>query len=203
MSAPKLVVWDIGAVLLDWSPDHLYRRLIPDDAARADFYARADVDAMNLAGDRDGDLKAKVEALADRRPEDAALILPWWAGWEKMCAGLIDGAVAARDRLRAAGVATWALSNFAADSWERAVRLHPPLAAFDGIVLSGREGVVKPEAGIYEILEARAGASGGEVFFIDDRPRNVEAAAARGWRGHVFEWVEGMEAALAEAGLRG
>lgn len=73
---PEVVVWDIGAVLLDWSPDHLYRRLIPDDAARAAFYARVGVDEMNLAGDREGCLQARVEALAERHPEDAALILP-------------------------------------------------------------------------------------------------------------------------------
>ena len=48
--APKAVVWDIGNVLLDWSPDYLYRRLIPDDEARAAFYGRLPFDEMNLAG---------------------------------------------------------------------------------------------------------------------------------------------------------
>ena len=52
------------------------------------------------------------------------LILPWWAGWERMCGGLLEESVALRDDLRARGVPCWALSNFAADSWERAARLY-------------------------------------------------------------------------------
>lgn len=198
---PEAVVFDIGNVLLDWSPLHLYRRLIPDEAAREAFFGRLPLDEMNLAGDRDGDLEAKVNALAERHPEDAPLILAWWAGWEKMCAGLIAESVALRDGLRAAGVPVWALSNFAADSWVRCLRLYPALEAFDGLVISGREGVVKPEPAIYERLEARAGRAGAALFLLDDRPANVAAARARGWGGHVFETAAGARAALAAAGL--
>ncbi|MGB0507988.1 MAG: hypothetical protein ACPGGK_17510, partial [Pikeienuella sp.] len=96
MTPPKAIIWDIGNVLLDWSPDYLYSRLIPDDQARADFYNRLPFDEMNLAGDRDGDLEAKVSKMADDHPQDAILILPWWAAWDKMCGGLIDDSVAMR-----------------------------------------------------------------------------------------------------------
>lgn len=54
MTSPTIIVFDIGNVLLDWSPAHLYRRLIPDDGLRAAFFARLPLDEMNLAGDRDG-----------------------------------------------------------------------------------------------------------------------------------------------------
>lgn len=201
MTAPNIIVWDIGNVLLDWSPDHLYRRLIPEDEARAAFYARLPLDEMNLAGDRDGDLEAKVAALAERHPEDAALILPWWAGWDRMCGGLIDGSVAIRDGLRAAGTPCWALSNFAADSWERCVAIYPELTAFDGLTISGREGVVKPDPAIYELIETRTGAAPEDIFFIDDRTANIEAARDRGWRGHVFDGAEGLREALTEVGV--
>ena len=198
---PEAVVFDIGNVLLDWSPDHLYRRLIPDEAARAAFYGRLPLDEMNLEGDRNGRLEETVNALAERHPDDAPLILAWWAGWEKMCGGLIEESIALRDALREAGVPVWALSNFAADSWRRGVRLYPALEAFDGLVISGHEGVVKPEAAIYERLEQRAGRSGGALFLLDDRTRNIEAAKARGWGGHVFEGAAGARVALREAGL--
>lgn len=192
------VVWDIGSVLLDWSPDYLYRRLIPDEAEREAFYARLPFDEMNLAGDRDGDLQAKVEALAAQHPADAPLILAWWAGWDRMCAGLIEDSFAIRDRLRAAGHKTWALTNFAADSWERCIALYPALLDFDGHVVSGREGTVKPEPEIFALVERRTGAAPSDLFLIDDREANVEAARARGWRGHVFAGAAGLEAALAE-----
>ena len=201
MNDPRVLVWDIGNVLLDWSPDYLYRRLIPDDEARAAFYARLPLDEMNLAGDREGDLQAKVEALAERHPEDAPLILAWWAGWDRMCGGLIAESVALRDRMRAAGVDCWALTNFAADSWERGVAKHPELAAFDGLVVSGREGAVKPETAIYEIVERRTGAAPSDLFLIDDRDANIAAAKARGWGGHVFTDPAALASALLDVGF--
>ncbi|MFV0475648.1 MAG: HAD family hydrolase [Pikeienuella sp.] len=198
---PEIVVFDIGNVLLDWSPDYLYRAMIPDPAARAAFFNGLPLDEMNLAGDREGRLQAVVEAMAERHPEEAPLILAWWAGWERMCAGLIAESVALRDEARAAGHGVWALSNFAADSWERCVKLYPELLDFDGLVISGREGAVKPDPAIYEVLERRAGKSGGALFLLDDRARNIEAARARGWGGHVFETAAGARAALRAAGV--
>lgn len=198
---PEIIVFDIGNVLLRWDPENLYRQLIPDDAARARFLGNLPFDEMNLDGDR-GKLKPVVEAMADQYPEEAPLILAWWAGWEKMCGGLIAESVVLRDELRASGVKTWALSNFAADSWERCVKLYPELTAFDGLVISGREGVVKPDAGIYEVLEQRTGLTGDALFLLDDRTANIEAANSRGWGGHVFETPEGARVALREAGMK-
>ncbi|MEM7270453.1 MAG: HAD family phosphatase [Pseudomonadota bacterium] len=201
MSGIRAVVWDIGSVLLDWSPDYLYRDLIPDGAAREAFFARVGIDEMNLDGDR-GRLEPVVAALAEKHPGDAMLILPWWAGWERMCGGLIDGMPALRDAVRAAGTPCWALSNFASDSWERGAEIYPELEAFDGLVISGREGTVKPEPRIYEIAERRIGAPPESLFFIDDRDYNIEAAKDRGWSGHVFDGdVEALKAALGEAGV--
>lgn len=194
--AKTTYVWDVGNVLLDWSPDNLYRQMLPDDDARASFYARLPLDEMNLEGDRDGDLQAKVEALAALHPADAPLILAWWAGWDRMCAGLIEDSIAIRDRLRAAGHPTWAITNFAADSWERCVEIYPELLDFDGIIVSGREGVVKPDPRIFELLERRAGGAPADFFLIDDRPANVEAALARGWGGHIFTSAAGLAEAM-------
>ena len=201
MTTTRALVWDVGNVLLDWSPDYLYRRLIPDADARAAFFARLPFDQMNLDGDRDGDLQAKVEAMAAANPDDAALILPWWAGWDRMCGGLLADSVALRDRMRASGVATWGLTNFAADSWLRCVEIYPELTGFDGVVVSGREGVIKPDPAIYALLEARSGVAPEHLFLIDDRAANIEAARDRGWSGHVFDGVEGLLPALKRAGF--
>ncbi len=197
----KALVWDIGSVLLDWSPDYLYSQLIPDEAARAAFYDRLPLDEMNLDGDR-GKLEPAVTALADKYQDDAMLILPWWAAWDRMCGGLIDDMVSLRNDMRAAGTQCWALTNFAADSWERGVEIYPDLAAFDGLVVSGREGTVKPEPRIYEIVEQRTGKTGEDLFFIDDRDYNIAVAKERGWGGHVFDGdVASLKAALAKAGF--
>lgn len=37
------VVFDVGGVLLDWDPRHLYRKLLPDAAAVERFLAETDL----------------------------------------------------------------------------------------------------------------------------------------------------------------
>ncbi len=113
----------------------------------------------------------------------------------------VAGSVALLRSLKGRGVPVHALSNFAADTYAEARDLFPVLREFEIEVISGREGVVKPEPGIFEILEARAGLSGADLFFADDRAANVEAARARGWRAHLFETPEGLAAALRAEGL--
>ncbi len=197
----KTLVWDIGSVLLKWAPENLYVNLIPDEHARHAFYDRLPLDEMNLDGDR-AKLEPAVAALAEAYPDDAVLILAWWAGWDRMCGGLIDEMVSLRNDLRAAGTPCWALTNFAADSWERGVKMYPALDQFDGLVVSGREGTVKPEPRIYEIMEQRTGKTGADLFFIDDRDYNIDTAKERGWGGHVFDGdVAALKAALSEAGI--
>lgn len=201
MPIPRAVVFDVGNVLVGWRPEDVYARLIPDEAERAALFARVDFDAMNLRGDRDGRLADEVAALAARHPADAAHIIAWHENWEEMFSPPIPDSFALLAALQAAGVRTVALTNFAADTWEKAGRIFPALAGFDVAVVSGREGTIKPERRIYEILEARTGLSGADLFFTDDKAENIAAAAARGWRTHLFEGPQGLGAALREAGL--
>ena len=41
---------------------------------------------------------------------------------------------------------------------------------------------MKPAPGIYEAMEAMAGAKGADLVYLDDRLENIEAGAARGWQ---------------------
>lgn len=58
----------------------------------------------------------------------------------------------------------------------------PFFRQFDGYILSYKVGAMKPEPKIYEALEEMSGRRGGDIFYIDDRPENVKAGAARGWQ---------------------
>jgi 2-haloacid dehalogenase len=155
---------------------------------------------MNLAGDR-GELAGVVAETAGRHPEHEMHIRAWRDRWREMIGPEIPGSAALLRAVRAQGLPALALTNFAADTWEEALGLFPVLREFDLAVVSGREGVVKPEPQIFAILEERTGLSGAELFFADDRADNVAAARARGWRAHLFEGPEGLRAALREVGV--
>jgi len=69
--------------------------------------------------------------------------------------------------------------------------------------VSGDEKCAKPEPRIYEIAEQRFGVPPQALFFTDDNPHNIAAAAARGWQTHLFDGADGLERALEGVGLLG
>jgi FMN phosphatase YigB (HAD superfamily) len=72
----------------------------------------------------------------------------------------------------------------------------PFFSGFDGYILSYQVGAMKPEAKIYEAMEAVSRRRGADIFYIDDRPENVEAAAGRGWQIVLHETPQKTRAAL-------
>lgn len=67
----------------------------------------------------------------------------------------------------------------------------------EAIFASGEIGAMKPEAAAFERVETALGMEPHEILFIDDAPRNVEAAEKRGWLGWVFEPGKARALALA------
>ena len=57
---------------------------------------------------------------------------------------------------------------------------------FDAIHYAASLGSAKPDQSFFAAIEARTGFQPHELFFIEDAPRNVEAAIARGWSAAVW-----------------
>lgn len=196
----EAVVFDIGNVLIRWDPVRVYDARI-GAARRARFFAEVPIEAMNLEVDRGADMAESVAALAEAHPGWAAEIRLWHDVWLEMASPEIPGSVRLLRALRARGVPVFALTNFGAATFGIAERAYPFLAEFDGRVISALEGTVKPEPRIYEIAETLTGRHGPALLFTDDRPENIEAAAARGWQTHLFEGPEGLARRLVTEGL--
>jgi epoxide hydrolase-like predicted phosphatase len=85
--------------------------------------------------------------------------------------------VEALRRARAQGVRTGLISNsMGAGRYDRST--FPEL--FDGVVISGDEGIHKPEPAIYELGCERVGLAPAECVFVDDLRENCEGAEAVG-----------------------
>ncbi|MBU6411444.1 MAG: HAD family phosphatase, partial [Verrucomicrobia bacterium] len=89
--------------------------------------------------------------------------------------------------LREKGFRTYVLSNTNDMAVEHIRREYPFFGNFDGYVYSFETGVLKPQAGIYEAMEALCGRRGADIIYLDDRPNNAEAGASRGWRTILHE----------------
>ncbi|MEM8788860.1 MAG: HAD family phosphatase [Pseudomonadota bacterium] len=198
---PKAVLFDIGNVLITWNPERLYAEVVPDPVAREALFAAVDLHGMNDRVDRGAPFKETIYAQAQAFPEHAALIRLWHDRWIDMAQPLIDGSWDILRRLRSAGVAVHALSNFGRESFAYAETQYPMLAEFDRRFISGHMGTIKPEPQIYEMVEADLGLSGAEIFFTDDRADNIEAAEARGWQAHIFKGPDALAETLRGLGL--
>jgi HAD superfamily hydrolase (TIGR01509 family) len=103
-------------------------------------------------------------------------------------------------RLRRHGVPTYIFSN-TNDLAVRHIRgRFPFFGEFDGYVLSYEHGAMKPDAKLYEAVENKTKRSGADILYIDDRPENVAAGSARGWRTVLHQSPVKTRAALTAMG---
>lgn len=109
--------------------------------------------------------------------------------------------VALHADLRARGCPTYVLSNTNELAIQHIRRRFPFFAHFDAYVLSFEHRAMKPDPALYAVLERLTGLHAGDLFYLDDRPENVAAGQARGWRGVVHHDPELTRRALLEAGL--
>jgi len=174
------VVLDIGGVLLDWDPRHLYRKLIADQAEMEDFLGRICTPRWHRAHDLGADTERSCLELARLHPARADLIMAWAHRGEEMVAGQIDGTAQVLADLKAAGVPCYALSNMEADRFALRRARFGFFGLFDGCVISGTEGVAKPDREIFQTLLARYDLSPASTVFVDDQARNVAAARDAG-----------------------
>jgi epoxide hydrolase-like predicted phosphatase len=103
--------------------------------------------------------------------------------------------------LRRRGMPTYVFSNTNDLAVCHIRKNFPFYANFDGYILSYEHGMMKPDAGLYEVVERMCGRRGPEILYLDDRPENIAAGAARGWQAILQETPEKSLAAVKKAGL--
>ena len=184
---PFAVVFDIGNVLIEWQPERFYDSVIGSERRRA-MFDKVDLHAMNDRVDRGGNFREIVYATADATPAWRDEIRMWHDRWIEMACPVIDHSVRLLRALRANEIQVFALSNFGVDSFAYAETKYPFLAEFDQRFISGHMKTAKPDTLIYEMVEEQSGLSGGQLFFVDDRADNIEAAEGFGWQTHLLDY---------------
>jgi 2-haloacid dehalogenase len=195
------IVFDIGGVLLDWDPRHLYRKIFADPVEMEWFLTEVCPPAWNLEQDRGRPWpEAEAEAIA-RHPNSAAQIRAFRARWPEMIAGPITGTVALLNDLHARGMPIYAITNFAADTLVVARQLYPFLNDFRGVIVSGSERMLKPDPRIFQLLAHRYQLDLTCSVFLDDNPVNCAAARNLGMTAIHFTSPAAARADLQRTGL--
>lgn len=201
MTPIAAVVFDIGGVLVDWNPRHLYRTLFTNDAAMEEFLATICTQEWNEAQDRGRPWDDAVASLSVRFPASADLIAAYHHRWLETIRAPIDGSVAVLAEVRARGMPVYSITNFSAEKLLLAQERYPFLRDFDIMIVSGVEKILKPDPAIYQALLNRAPFSAAQMLFIDDVAVNVAAAQAMGMPAVRFCGVEGLRADLRRYGV--
>jgi len=198
----KSVIFDLGGVLLDWDPRHLYRKLFDgDDAAMERFLAEICTMAWHLQHDAGRPFVETCAELKREHPGHAALIDAFGERHDEMTAGAIPGTVALLERLAATGVPLYAITNYPAQAFPDAQRRFPFMAPFRDIAVSGYERIMKPDAALFRILFRRNNLVPEEAIFIDDSIKNVDAARALGLHAIHFRSADQLERDLVQLGV--
>ncbi|MEB0105885.1 MULTISPECIES: HAD family hydrolase [unclassified Pseudomonas] len=199
----RAVVFDFGGVLFDWSPLHLYRKLIADDDERQWFLDNICTQAWNTEQDAGRPLAEATRTLIDQYPRHEPLIRAYYDRWPEMLRGPLPEGVAILKALHAVNMPLFGLTNWSAETFPYARANYPFLQCLRDIVVSGELKLIKPDPAIYHasLEQVRAhlpDIQAGEVVFIDDVAGNVEAAIALGWQG-----IHHVSAERTAAQLRG
>jgi len=197
----KAVIWDVGNVIVRWSPRTLYSRIF-DDPAQCDRFL-SDVCTMewHAPTDRGVTFDDNCAALSARFPEHREAIWAWKHRWGEMFSGAIPETEAAIAALQARGVKQYALTNMSHETEEATFAMSPAFARLDGRIVSGREGVMKPDAAIFRLACERFGFAPADALFVDDSATNIAAASALGFQTHHFTDPAALAPALEAAGL--
>src|SRR5262245_33330826 len=195
------VVFDLGGVLIDWDPRHLYRQLFADTLEMESFLAEVTTAEWNRRQDAGRPWAEAIEVLVAEYPERRELIEAFHRRWPEMLGGEIPGTVDVLAELRAAGVRLLALSNWSAEMFPVALERFDFLAWFEGIVISGEVGVNKPDRRIFEHLADRFGIEPEAAVFVDDSMANIDAAKELGFRAIQFTDAKTLRLALVQLGL--
>ncbi len=203
MIKPSIVVFDLGKVLMDFDYAIAGRHI----AARAKMPAAEVQKFLNqspLLHRYETGLMTRQEFFeAVRQATGFRGDIEEFGGFFADIFTEMPAMTALHAALRRQGIPTYIFSNTNDLAMEHIRRSFPFFANFDGYILSYEVRAMKPDTKIYEALEALTGNRGAEILYLDDRPENVAAGAARGWQVILQTDPAQSRAAIEQLGLLG
>ena len=195
------IVFDLGMVLIEWDPRHLYRKVFADDAKMEWFLEHVCNGPWNLEQDRGRAWDVAIADALTRHPAYESEIRLFRERWMEMVPGAIEGSVRLLEDLHKKGASLYAITNWNGETFRETRARFDFLDLFRDIVVSGDEKIIKPDPAIFALLCTRNGLEAADCLFIDDSMKNVRGAEACGWQGHHFTSPEALRRDLTERGL--
>lgn len=196
----RCVIFDVGRVLFDWDLRHLFAKLIADEAEREWFVSHVVTPEWHFQHDAGRPLSEMLPELKAEFPDHGALIDAYAARFNETIPGPVPGSLELVERLDAAGVPLFAITNFGDEFWAGFRPTQPVFDRFRDIVVSGTEKLMKPDPAIFALAIARFGIDPAGALFVDDVAKNIAGAESVGIAGHHFIGAAMLERDLVARG---
>ncbi|MEJ5147097.1 MULTISPECIES: HAD family hydrolase [unclassified Sphingobacterium] len=198
----KAVIFDIGGVLLDWNPRYVYRDIFPQIDQMEWFLENVCSTDWNLQQDRGRSFKEGMYVLKKQYPNFENEIDVFWKRWPEMLKGEIIGTVAILQELKK-NYEVYGLTNWSSETFPLVKNRFDFIADFDGIIVSGEEGYIKPDEKLYKILLEKYNLRATECIFIDDNSENIKASVKLGFVAIHFTNSIALTVKLKKLGIQG
>ncbi|MBR1550568.1 MAG: HAD family phosphatase [Bacteroidales bacterium] len=194
----KNIIFDFGNVLVQWHPEIVYGAHFGGDEAKAWWFLRhvADLDWRQRI-DAGEDQDACINELQAQYPDYKDAIALYRDKWREMLTGEVPGMRDLVKELRIKSYELYGLTNWSMETFPEARERFDILQMIDRYVVSGAEGLVKPDPRLFQVLLDRYDLRAEDCTFVDDNPANVEAASRMGMRGIVFTGADNLRKELA------
>lgn len=178
---PTAVVFDLGNVLIRWDPHPAVAAAMGDTEA-ARFLGADDFDflAWNHVQDSGRTWGEAEDEVSRTHPHWHEHATAYRTHFGLSLTGALEENVAVLRDLHATGVPVFALTNWSAELFPHALERFAFLGLFADIVVSGAEGLAKPDPAVFDVLRHRVGRPLDECVFVDDSAANVAAASQVG-----------------------
>lgn len=177
MSKIKIVVFDLGGVLIDWNPVYLYTKIFGNRQKAQSFIDEVCTLEWNEEQDGGRTIQEGTEWLIARHPQYSEEIKAYYDRWDEMLSGPIQGTVEILNQIHQNNRhRLYALTNWSAETWPTALQLFDFLHHFEGVLVSGQARLKKPDHRIYHLLFEKFDIIPEQALFIDDNFRNIKAA---------------------------
>ena len=197
----KNVIFDFGNVVVDWNPYNALSHLFSSKEDMLVCFVKIEFYAWNTEQDRGRSWEDGFKWVEENHPEHRDVFRTYVERIQDAHRDPIAGMPQLIERLLTNQVNVLGLTNAADISFEAVRKTVPMVDRMSDIVVSAREGLVKPSKEIFELCLTRNGLNASETVFVDDMKANCEGAEAVGLHSHHFSNAERLTAELKRLGL--
>ena len=175
-------LFDLGGVFFDWDPNYFYKNIFESEEETRYFLDNICNDEWNIKQDKGRLIKEAEDELILKYPKYTKEIKMYYKNHRKMFRGIFYKSIETLKGLKNKKYECYVLSNWSWETFNNMDTEYPFLKLFDGLIISGKEKMVKPDKEIYLLAIKKFKLNPNQTVFIDDKIENINTAKNLGFK---------------------